>query len=91
MSQFHCFIQAGSDAETRGGELERRLRALHANYYPTEQATIRWVAIPPGYMFLDRGHRLHRPRGGRLCRRTRQSEPGVARCPSTTPSCTQSY
>ncbi len=53
MSQFRCFVQAGSDADTRGEELERRLRRHHADHYPTEQATVSWVAIPPGHMFTE--------------------------------------
>ena len=53
MSQFRCFIQAGSNAATRGDELERRLRTHHAAHYPTERATVSWVPIPPGYMFTE--------------------------------------
>lgn len=53
MSQFRCFIQAGSNADTRGDELERRLRAHHLDHYPGEQASIDWVAIPSGYMFTE--------------------------------------
>lgn len=53
MSQFRCIIQAGSNAETRSDELERRLNIHHATYYPDEQATINWVAVPPGHMFTE--------------------------------------
>ncbi|MEM9564757.1 MAG: hypothetical protein AAGA93_19200 [Actinomycetota bacterium] len=53
MSQFRCFIQAGSNAETRSDELERRLHAHHATHYPGEEATVTWLAIPPGHMFTE--------------------------------------
>ena len=53
MSKFRCIVQAGSNAEVRGDELERRLRDHHTRHYPAEDATIGWMAIPPGYMFTE--------------------------------------
>ena len=51
MSQFRCFVQEGSAAHARGEDLERRLHENHVHRYPREQATVNWVAVPPGYMF----------------------------------------
>lgn len=53
MSQFRCFIQAGSNADTRGDELERRLVQHHIHHYPDDRPEVTWVAIPPGHMFTE--------------------------------------
>ncbi|MEO1060348.1 MAG: hypothetical protein AAFZ07_02940 [Actinomycetota bacterium] len=53
MSTFRCVIQAGSNADTRADELERRLREHDAKHYPAEEVEVTWVPIPPGHMFTE--------------------------------------
>ena len=53
MSGFQCLVQAGSNADARGDELERRLSEHHARHYPDETTTVGWVAIPAGRMFTE--------------------------------------
>ncbi|MEM7274858.1 MAG: hypothetical protein AAF547_17375 [Actinomycetota bacterium] len=53
MSQFRCFIQAGSNAERRSDQLEAGLRDHHTGHYPGEEVDVTWVAIPAGHMFTE--------------------------------------
>ncbi len=51
MSQFTCLIQEQSAAHEQQSELEQRLGEHHARFYPDEAASVRWVAVAPGFMF----------------------------------------
>ena len=53
MSHYRCVIQASSNADHRGPDLEQRLAAHHAKHYPGERPDFAWIRIPPGRMFTE--------------------------------------